>query len=329
LLESELFGHKAGSFTGAIHDRAGLFEQASAGTILLDEIGDVPLSLQVVLLRVLQEKKVRRVGENHLRDIDVRVIAATNRELEQDILDERFREDLFYRLRVVEIHIPPLRERPEDILPFTRYFVERLAKRLKLKRLAVDPACLRLLESYAWPGNVRELENALERAAIMTEDGWIREEHLPPSMLDPTPQIARPIAGQARSLAEMEREYVLAVLKSLDGNRTRAAKTLGIGATTLWRRLKEWGEPELVVLTFLFDEQLVVIRTFAYQFDSTSRTTRILAGHPALMRLRLTAFRTDTVSAGAHASGIVSWQLNPPFRCDAHNLCRDDPAACC
>ncbi|MEJ2722366.1 MAG: sigma 54-interacting transcriptional regulator, partial [bacterium] len=244
LLESELFGHKAGSFTGAIRDRAGLFEQANGGTILLDEIGDIPLSLQVALLRVLQEKTVRRVGENHMRAIDVRVIAATNRDLGQDLRDERFREDLFYRLRVVEIHIPPLRERPEDILPLARYFVQRLAARLKLKRLVIDPTCLRFLESSPWPGNVRELENALERAAIMTEDGWIREEHLPPSLLDPQQRAAGRGLGHHRTLAEMEREYVLAVLDSLNGNRTRAAKTLGIGATTLWRRLKEWGVEE-------------------------------------------------------------------------------------
>jgi transcriptional regulator with PAS, ATPase and Fis domain len=245
LLESELFGHKAGSFTGAIRDRAGLFEQASRGTILLDEIGDVPLSLQVVLLRVLQEKKVRRVGENQMRDVDVRVIAATNRNIEQEVRDNRFRDDLFYRLRVVEIHIPPLRERPEDILPLARFFVERLTVRLRLKKLSLDPACLRFLENYPWPGNVRELENALERAAVMSEDGWIREENLPPAMLDMGRQSAQYKAGGTKTLAEMEHDYVLAVLNSFDGNRTRAAKALGIGSTTLWRRLKEWGEQDV------------------------------------------------------------------------------------
>jgi DNA-binding NtrC family response regulator len=242
LLESELFGHKAGSFTGAIQDRAGLFEQGEGGTIFLDEIGDVSASLQVKLLRVIQEKQIRRVGENRVRDIDVRIIAATNRLLEREVKEGRFREDLFYRLRVVEIHIPPLRERPEDILPLARFFTERLVERLKLERLTLDAASLPVLERHTWPGNVRELENAIERAAVMCDDGRIRVEHLPPAMLGVERHDAAGSSGTTRPLAEMEREYVLAVLKSVDGNKARAAKVLGIGTTTLWRKLKEWGE---------------------------------------------------------------------------------------
>ena len=242
LLESELFGHKAGSFTGAIRDRAGLFEQAEGGTIFLDEIGDISLTLQVKLLRMIQEKQVRRVGENRVRDIDVRIIAATNRELEKEVREGRFREDLFYRLRVVEIHIPPLRERSEDILPLARYFTERLVERMKFERLTLDAACLPVLERYAWPGNVRELENAIERAAVMCDDGRIRAEHLPPGVLEPDRHSGPGMWGANRTLAEMERDYVFAVLKSVGGNRTHAAKVLGIGTTTLWRKLKEWGE---------------------------------------------------------------------------------------
>ena len=241
LLESELFGHKAGSFTGAIRDRAGLFEQAVGGTLLLDEIGDVTPALQITLLRVLQDKTIRRVGDDQFRNVDVRIIAATNRKLDQEVRDERFRDDLFYRLRVVEIHLPPLRERVVDILPLARFFIERLRKRFSLRRLAIEPACLRFLETYPWPGNVRELENALERAAVMTDDGWIRVEHLPPNMVEDDVFAGGSATSLTRTLAETERDYVLAVLKTADGNKTRAAKILGIGNTTLWRKLKEWG----------------------------------------------------------------------------------------
>ena len=168
LLESELFGHKAGSFTGAIRDRVGLFEQAARGTILLDEIGDISPATQVKLLRVLQEREILRIGENIPRKVDIRIIAATNRNLDQAVSDGRFRVDLLYRLRVIEIEVPPLRERPEDILPLTRYFAEKLSKRLNLAHLRFDTACFDFFQSYAWPGNVRELQNAIERAAVLS-----------------------------------------------------------------------------------------------------------------------------------------------------------------
>jgi DNA-binding NtrC family response regulator len=243
LLESELFGHKAGSFTGANRDRAGLFEEAQGGTLLLDEIGDIIPALQVKLLRVLQEQQVRRVGENRMRPIDVRVIAATNRQLDEDVRAGRFREDLFYRLRVVEIEVPPLRKRPEDILPLARYFTRRLQEKLKFERLELDPATLTQLEAHAWPGNVRELENALERAAVMSEDGWIRPEHLPPELQ--SSRRAWVVGGSGgRSLADLERDYILAVLDETNGSRSRAAAILGISTTTLWRKLKAWGASE-------------------------------------------------------------------------------------
>jgi DNA-binding NtrC family response regulator/predicted hydrocarbon binding protein len=240
LLESELFGHKAGSFTGAIRDRAGLLEQAQGGTVLLDEIGDISPAMQVKLLRVLQEKQIRRVGENQMRKIDVRVIAATNKQLHEEIKAGRFRDDLYYRLRIVEIHIPPLRERVEDILPLARFFIEKLKSRLKLPRLKLHPNCIKSLESYPWPGNVRELENALEMAAIISEDGWIHPEHLPSMIAQPGQGPAAFDAGAPRSLAEVEKEYILSALEALQGNRTRAAKMLGISSTTLWRKLKEY-----------------------------------------------------------------------------------------
>jgi two-component system response regulator HydG len=237
LLESELFGHKAGSFTGAIRDRAGLFEEAQGGTILLDEIADISLDLQVKLLRVLQEKEIRRVGENKSRRVDVRVIAATNRKLESEVLQKRFREDLLYRLRVVEIHVPPLRERPEDILPLARFLTDRLAKELALPGLTLDATVLHHLQACPWPGNVRELENALERAAVMSDDRRIRPQNLPASVLEAG---SGRLAG-GRTLSDVERAHVLAVLSQCGGNKTKAAEVLGVGTTTLWRKLKQYG----------------------------------------------------------------------------------------
>jgi DNA-binding NtrC family response regulator/predicted hydrocarbon binding protein len=242
LLEAELFGYRKGSFTGAVRDRAGLFEEADGGTLLLDEVGDIPPSVQVKLLRVLQEKKIRRLGENAERPVDVRVIAATNRQLKDEPRQDRFREDLFYRLSVVEIEIPPLRDRPEDIVPLVRLFTERLAERLKLPGLSLDATCLDLLQSYEWPGNVRELENSLERAAVMSEEGRVLPEHFPPSLRGARAHPMGAPRGRPRTLAELERHHILTVLEKAGGNRTRAAKILGISATTLWRKLKAWGE---------------------------------------------------------------------------------------
>lgn len=239
LLTSELFGHVAGSFTGAVRDRVGLFEEANGGTILLDEIGDISPALQIALLRVLQEKQVRRVGDNRNRPVDVRVIASTNQPLKQFIREGRFREDLYYRLRVVEIEIPPLRDRKVDILPLARFFVARLAGKLKIVNLKLGPASIRHLEGYCWPGNIRELENVLERAAVLTDDGWIRPEHLPQELSKPEGRTGFGADGDAMTMDEMERAHIRKVLEMTDGNRSKAADILGIGKTTLWRKLKE------------------------------------------------------------------------------------------
>ena len=241
LLESELFGHKAGAFTGASRDRVGLFEEANKGTLFLDEIGDVSPAMQVKLLRVLQHGEVLRVGENKPRKVDARVLGATNRNLAQAIRDGRFREDLYYRLGVIEIEVPPLCRRREDILPLARYFVKHLSRKLKLPGLRLDASCLDYLQAYHWPGNVRELENAIERAAVLCKEGVILPEYLPPNVVRArarTPEGADPLA---RSLADVERDHILQVLDLTAGNRTRAAGVLGISPTTLWRKLNQYG----------------------------------------------------------------------------------------
>jgi len=237
LLESELFGHVRGSFTGATQDRTGLFEAANGGTLLLDEIGDVPPAMQVKLLRVLQEREVRRVGENRSRSINVRVLAATNRDLLADVHGARFRQDLYYRLRVVEVIVPPLRERREDILPLARQLLVGAAKRLGRKLPALTPNAANLLLRYAWPGNVRELENALERAVALAQSDRIDVDDLPPEV--GSAPLAVSIDDEVRPLAEVERDYIAAALRASGGNRAKAATRLGIGQATLYRKLKQ------------------------------------------------------------------------------------------
>ncbi|MGD9903403.1 MAG: sigma 54-interacting transcriptional regulator [Vicinamibacterales bacterium] len=240
LLESELFGHARGAFTGATQDRPGLFEAANHGTLLLDEIGEVTPAMQVKLLRVLQEREVRRVGENKGRPVDVRVLAATNRDLVEEIRAARFRQDLYYRLRVVELRVPPLRERRDDVLPLARTFLASAAARTGRKALTFSAAAAHQLVRYDWPGNVRELENAVERAVVLASGERIAADDLPDEVRVPP---AADGAG-ACSLAEVERRHVLAVLQAADGNRARAAATLGIGVATLYRKLKEYGTLE-------------------------------------------------------------------------------------
>lgn len=239
LLESELFGHIKGSFTGATQDRPGLFEEASGGTLFLDEIGEVSPALQVKLLRALQEREVRRVGENKNRTVDVRVIAATNRNLAEEVSAGRFRQDLYYRLRVVELAIPPLRERQEDILPLARTLLEGVARRTKSKVTSFTPAAVMQLKRYRWPGNVRELENALERAAVMAHGTRIDVEDLPSEIASATASSWTP--GDERTLADVERDYIMAVLEANGGNRTKTAAQLAIAPATLYRKLAQYG----------------------------------------------------------------------------------------
>ncbi len=241
LLESTLFGHKAGAFTGATKDRPGLFEEADGGTIFLDEIGDTTPALQLKLLRVLQEREVMRVGDTRPLKVDVRVISATNRDLQQAVRDNSFREDLYYRLRVVEIHVPPLSQRKDDILPLARHFVGKCAIRLGLPDLRLDTTSLDCLLDYSWPGNVRELENAIEHAAVFCQDSVIHPRHFPSQMLAKAPlqDKQEPADEPHRSLAEVEREHIQRILSATQGNRREAAKILGIGEATLYRRLGE------------------------------------------------------------------------------------------
>jgi transcriptional regulator with PAS, ATPase and Fis domain len=236
LLDSELFGHKAGAFTGAVSDHAGLFEEAAGGTLFLDELGEISHPMQVKLLRVLQEREIRRVGESRNRPINVRVLAATNRDLQLAMTAGAFREDLYYRLRVVEVAIPPLRERREDILPLARFFVDRFRAKLKLPALRLSPESIGYLTNYAWPGNVRELENAIEHAAILSRDGRLTPELFPAGIVHGA---AAPVSPSSkRSLAELESAHIQEVLRETNGNRREAAAILGISTATLWRKSK-------------------------------------------------------------------------------------------
>jgi two-component system response regulator AtoC len=242
LLESELFGHVRGAFTGATGDKAGLFEQADSGTLLLDEIGEMPLGLQAKLLRVLQEEEIRRVGDHKTRRVDVRLLAATARSLDVEVGAGRFREDLFYRLKVVTIQLPPLVQRREDIMPLARHFAARLARRLG-RRLDFAPESAAWLEAQRWPGNVRELENAIERAAVLSGHELLQPDDL---QQDAAPSAATQAlaAAAGRTLREIaegaERQAILEALQAADGNRRAAAQQLGISLRTLFYKMQRY-----------------------------------------------------------------------------------------
>jgi DNA-binding NtrC family response regulator len=238
LLESELFGHCRGAFTGATQNRLGLFEAAQHGTLLLDEIGDVSPAMQVKLLRVLQEREIRRVGENVNRPIDVRVVAATNRDLSPGG-PSLFRDDLYFRLRVVELHVPALRERREDILILARLLLGEAAARMGRTLTTMSPAVADRLVRYPWPGNVRELENAMERAAALALGARVELGDLPEELREPVADV-RPEQGSVRPLSDVTREYILAALESNGGNHKRTAEELQIGSATLYRKLKAY-----------------------------------------------------------------------------------------
>ena len=239
LLESELFGHARGAFTGATSERPGLFEAANSGTLLLDEVGEVSPGMQVKLLRALQEREVRRVGENKSRRIDVRVVAATNRDLAHGVAGGTFRQDLYYRLKVVELHVPPLRERRDDVLPLARVLLGESALRMRRKISSLAPAAADQLLRYEWPGNVRELENAMERAVALARGSRVELEDLPEEIRR---AFAKPVAskGTVRPLDEVEKDYILAALKLNDGNQTHTAEQLQIGSATLYRKLRRY-----------------------------------------------------------------------------------------
>jgi two-component system response regulator AtoC len=248
LLESELFGHVRGAFTDATADKRGLFEEAKGGTLFLDEIGELPLALQVKLLRALQEEEVRRVGDVRSIKIDARVVTATSRDLAQMVEEGTFRQDLYYRLNVMPIEVPPLRERRDDIGPLVEHFIQALNRRLGTKVTAVDDEAFAQLLAYRWPGNVRELENTLEHAAVMAERGVLCPADLPDRV-----RLARvPAAGFTLSLPEgdlsvkraqrtLEREFILRALAQTDGNRTHAAKLLELSHRALLYKIKEFG----------------------------------------------------------------------------------------
>ncbi|HEX8726863.1 MAG TPA: sigma-54 dependent transcriptional regulator [Gemmatimonadaceae bacterium] len=243
LLESELFGHARGAFTGAAGERRGLFEEANGGTLLLDEIGELPLSLQVKLLRVLQEGEIRRVGESTPRRVDVRVIAATSRDLEAEVAAGRFRADLFYRVNVVRLHLPPLRERREDIPELAHTMVKGFNERLNLQVRGFAPAAMRLLIDYPWPGNVRELENVVERAMVLTESKEIGVDQLPAEVRAPSVQ-AHPEADELsvkKRTEVLEKDLIRRALEQTGGNRTRAAKLLELSHRSLLYKLREYG----------------------------------------------------------------------------------------
>jgi DNA-binding NtrC family response regulator len=236
LIESELFGHEKGAFTSAYQMKHGLVEVADKGTLFLDEIGEMPIGLQAKLLRFLDSGEFRRVGGNKTLSVDVRVIAATNKELTGLIRAGKFREDLFYRLNVINITIPPLRERKEDIDELARHFLGKYAKKLAKSITDLTPDALELLSAYHWPGNVRELENVVERAVILCESDKLGAEDLS----IPSPAVVAEL-GTNPSLEEMEKTYILRVLKEAGGNQSRASQLLGIDRKTLYLKLKKYG----------------------------------------------------------------------------------------
>jgi two-component system, NtrC family, response regulator AtoC len=244
LLESELFGHAKGAFTGATTERQGLFEEAHEGTLFLDELGDLPVPLQVKLLRALQEGEVRRVGDNASRGVDVRLVAATARDLEADVAEGRFRADLYYRINVVRIHLPALRERSEDVPELVRHFVDRFNRRLGMHVTGVTPAAMRALVEYPWPGNVRELENVVERAMVLTDGPQLGMEQLPTL----TAPITRGDAATSpldlsvkRRTEDLERALIKEALERTRGNRTRAAKLLDLSHRALLYKIRDYG----------------------------------------------------------------------------------------
>lgn len=240
LLESELFGYAKGAFTGAHTNKIGLFKTADGGTLFLDEISEMPMSLQVKLLRALQEREFIPLGSSKPITFDARIVAATNRNLDEEIAANRFREDLYYRLSVFSLTLPPLRERREDIPLLVRYFVEKYARALNIPPKPVSEDAMHALINYEWRGNVRELQNAIERAVTLSDD-TIETSHLPQKVLE-TSSAIRDLTGQTLPLEEVERKHIIETLKKVNDDKTRAADLLGIDLSTLYRKLKRYGQ---------------------------------------------------------------------------------------
>ncbi|MDD1149096.1 sigma-54 dependent transcriptional regulator [Pseudomonas sp. TNT2022 ID357] len=251
LLESEMFGHRKGAFTGAVADRVGRFQQADKGTLFLDEVGDMPLALQAKILRALQERVIEPVGDPRERKVDVRVIAATNKNLLEAVANKEFREDLYYRLNVFPIPLPALRERVEDIAPLARHFAHSLGATAGKRITGFSPQALQAMASYTWPGNIRELQNCVERATIVARASVIEESDLPGYLFDTPPagtesSVALSVGPQVPSdldaaLAEVERAYILAALHQSNGVQAAAAQMIGISERSFWYRLKKLG----------------------------------------------------------------------------------------
>jgi len=242
LLESELFGYKRGAFTDAVKDKPGRFEEANGGTMLLDEIGELPLPLQVKLLRVLQEEEITPLGGTGSKKIDVRVIAATSKDLQKEVEENRFREDLFYRINVMTIHLPPLRERRGDIPLLIGYFIDQFNKKLNKEVEGLTSEAVPALMGYSWPGNIRELENVIERAVLLSKDRWITPEELPPSITSDQSMPATVIPEGTLSIRKaskiLERDLIKKVLELTDGNRTQSAKILEISRPKLLAKIR-------------------------------------------------------------------------------------------
>lgn len=239
LVESELFGHVKGSFTGAYHHKAGMFEEAKGGTFFIDEIGNTSRALQAKLLRVLQEKEIRRVGSNETIRIDIRLIAATNEDLEQKVRRGEFREDLFYRLHVIPIFLPDLKDRGEDVHLLAQHFLRMYAEQEGREVHGFSSEAMRLLTDYDWPGNVRELENAIERAIVITQNSLIKKEDLPTKILDGRQHLVKRAFNDLITLEELKNQYTLMVLEKTKGNKKMAAQILGINPRTLYRKKKQ------------------------------------------------------------------------------------------
>ena len=240
LLESELFGHTKGAFTGAVNSKPGLFRSAEGGTVFLDEVGEISPAMQVRLLRALQEHEVTPVGSSAAVQFDARIICATNRDLEKEVAAGRFREDLFYRLNVIEIHLPPLRERREDIPLLVRHFIKHTAREQQRDEKAIEPAAMSALINYSWPGNVRELQNAVERAYTLSGEE-IDLDSLPPRVRDAAGQtLMRDPDGLRPTLEEIERRHIFETLAAVNQDKARAANILGIDLSTLYRKLKRY-----------------------------------------------------------------------------------------